>query len=399
MIESQKPRVVPLPSPEKGHLLTPPVREKAFRPRDLRRRIVKASFVICVLVPTFLAGLYYAFIASDRYVAGAGFAVRGVDHGSMDIIGSFTGLASTGSTTSDSYILLNFLKSRDLVEKLEARLPFRDIYSGNGADFLSRLDPSLSIESVVEYWEKCLHTTFDNTSGVLTLHVEAFTPEDAERVASVVLDEATKLVNELSGRARQDAVAYAEGEVNRAEVRLKASLDALRSFRETEKALDPAGAAKIQMELIGGLEKQLTEVSARIAALKGEVTEDSPSMRSLKRQAQALEQEITRQRAEIGADDNGAQNALTGQLAAYETLDVEREFAQKAYASALGSLEKARVEADRQQRYLAVYSNPARAEYPLYPRRILNVFLIFSGFALLWGIGTLIVWSVRDHLA
>lgn len=64
--------------------------------------------------------------------------------------------------------------------------------------------------------------------------------------------------------------------------------------------------------------------------------------------------------------------ALTGQLATYETLEVERNFAQQAYTSALSSLEKARVEADRQERYLAVYSTPAVPQYPLYPRRILG---------------------------
>ena len=94
-----------------------------------------------------------------------------------------------------------------------------------------------------------------------------------------------------------------------------------------------------------------------------------------------------------------SETALTGQLAEYEALEVERNFAQQAYASALSSLETARVDASRQQRYLAVYAAPALPQYPLYPRRILNGVLILLGLALTWGIGVLIVYAVRDHIA
>lgn len=74
-----------------------------------------------------------------------------------------------------------------------------------------------------------------------------------------MLDYSKELVNELSSQARDDAVAYANMEVERAELRLKAALDSLRRFREDERALDPASSARIQLELIGTLEKQLAE--------------------------------------------------------------------------------------------------------------------------------------------
>lgn len=399
MTDKSKPKLVPLHKQNEGETLSAqPV--SGVRPREKRRRILAASFLICVLIPALLGAFYYAVLASDRYVSSAGFAVRGMDGGiGGDLIGAVTGLASTGSTTSDSYILLKFLKSRDLVERLENDFPFRQSYGADSIDFLSRLDPTRDIEHVVEYWASRIHTTFDSTSGIVTFEVEAFTPEDAERVATLVLSYGRELVNDLSSRARHDAVAYAESEVERAETRLRLALDALRVFRETERAIDPAGAARIQLELIGGLEQQLAGIRARIAALEGLVASDAPSLRSLVRQAEALEQQIVAQRAEIGANEDGdAGTALTGQLAAYETLEVERNFAQQAYASALSSLEKARVEADRQQRYLAVYSAPAVPQYPIYPRRALNTFLLLVGLTLVWSIGALIVYAVRDHL-
>ncbi len=41
---------------------------------------------------------------------------------------------------------------------------------------------------------------------------------------------------------------------------------------------------------------------------------------------------------------------------------------------------------------------PALPQYPLYPRRVQNVVLIFLGLTLTWGIGVLITYAVRDHI-
>lgn len=400
MTEQTTAKLVPLVDKEKP--APGGVKVSGTRPRTMRRRLLGASFVVFVLLPALLSAAYFAVLASDRYVAGAGFTVRGMDSGvGSDILGAVTGLASTGSTTSDSYILLKYLKSRDIVERLQTDFPFKEHYSGSDkADFLSRLDADADIEHVVEYWAKRIQTSFDPTSGIVTFDVEAFDPDSAARIASLVLDYSRQLVNELSSRARADALSYAEGEVERAELRLRMALDAMRVFRETEKSIDPAGTARIQLELIGGLEKQLAEIRARIAALQGSVAKDAPSLRSLLRQSEALEQQIAAQREEIGVNADGtAGSALSNQLATYETLEVERNFAQQTYASALSSLEKARLEADRQQRYLAVYSTPAVPQYALYPRRILNTFLILAGLAIAWGIGVLVVYAVRDHVS
>ncbi|HJL47558.1 MAG TPA: hypothetical protein RMG45_17020, partial [Polyangiaceae bacterium LLY-WYZ-15_(1-7)] len=75
----------------------------------------------------------------------------------------------------------------------------------------------------------------------------------------------------------------------------------------------------------------------------------------------------------------------------------EKEFAERAYASAVTSLEMARVEAARQHRYLATISGPSRSDEPSHPNvlwSILTVLVLsFAGL----GIGTLLVASVREH--
>ena len=183
------------------------------RPQTRRRRLVALSFTLLVALPVLLGTYYFAVVASDRYVSGAGFAVRGMDAGGgMDIIGAFTGLASTGSTGSDSYIVLKYLESRDVLDQLQNDFDIRQSYGAENIDFLSRMDAELSIEGIVDYWDGMIDTSFNSTSSIITFEVQAFAPDDANRVAALVLQYAQDLVNRLSEEARRDSVRFAMSE-------------------------------------------------------------------------------------------------------------------------------------------------------------------------------------------
>jgi capsular polysaccharide transport system permease protein len=372
------------------------------RPKTRRRRLLALSFALLVALPALLGTYYFALVASDRYVSGAGFSVRGMDAGGgMDVLGAFTGLASTGSTTSDSYIVLKYLESRDLLDRLQKDFDLRGSYGAENIDYLSRMEPDLLIEEVIDYWEGMITTSYDSTSGIITFEVEAFDPVSAERVANLVLQYVQELVNRLSVKARQDSVRFAESEVVRSETRLRDALQELRLFREQEQSINPAASAQLQIELIGALETQLVDIRARMSALGESIDQDAPSMTALRRQAEALEAQIAEKMKGLSNSSlhTKAGATLSGQLAEYESLEVEKEFGQQAYASALSSLEQARMEADRQQRYLAVYSYPSLPEDSLYPRRVLSVVMLIIVLTSLWGIGTMMVYSVRDHLS
>jgi len=397
--EENKPRLVPLPGGTGGVLLSRGMQAARGEMR-IRHRVLLASFILLVLLPACFGSLYYAAFASNRFVSGAGFSIRGVEAANTDFIGAMTGLNAAHSTSSDAYILLKYLSSRDIVERLEQDFPLREHYADASADWFSRLGAAGAIERVVDYWNHRLHASYNSASGIVTFEVEAFDPHMAERIASLVLSYCRGMVNHLSGEARLDAVAFSAAEVERAESRLKAVLESIRHFRETEKSLDPEGSARIRLELVGGLERQLADLRTRISALQGSLNDDAPSLRGLIRQAEALEQQILLQRADMTSEDKNTTGpaALSGQLAIYETLEVERSFAQQYYSSALSSLETARVNADRHQRYLAVYSHPAVPQHPAYPRRLLNILLLTSGLALVWAIGALVAYAIRDHL-
>ncbi|KZK76081.1 hypothetical protein PsAD13_05519 [Pseudovibrio sp. Ad13] len=383
---------------------------RGLRPQQLRRRALALSFALMVLLPSILGATYFLLIASERYASSIGFSVRGMDGTSAggDFLGALTGLASVGTTTTDSFILMDYLEGREVVEKLSEDLGIVRHFSNNNVDFIYRLDPNLPIEELVSYWQSMITTSFDNTSSIIEVEVQAFTPEMTESIATHVLSYGSELVNTLSQNARRDAVKFAEEEVLRAELRLKIIRRRIKDFRSTESSIDPTKNAEVQIELIAGLEKQLLDTRSRLATLVGTIDESSPTIRQLRKQEEVLIKQILNKRDEISGKNlkrlqqatHGTDrlSSLSALLANYEELVVEQEFAQQAYTAALAGLERSRAEADRQQRYLAVFHPPAKPQDAIYPRRLVNSLILFLGLLAIWALAIVIAYSIRDHL-
>ncbi|MEM6464242.1 MAG: hypothetical protein AAF724_20235 [Pseudomonadota bacterium] len=130
--------------------------------------------------------------------------------------------------------------------------------------------------------------------------------------------------------------------------------------------------------LLIGLERELVDLNTRRTALLATVSVESPSLRILDRQISALEGQIQQQLERFGSGgENGAIRTrnLSDVVNEYSQLIVEQEFAEKAYTSALSSLETSQAEARREERYFAIVVEPTLPEVALYPKRILNTLL------------------------
>ncbi len=363
-----------------------------------KKRGPTLSFILMVIVPIVLSVLYYVFVASDQYAATAQFAIRGADsQASGDILGLVTGFSSTASSTSDSHMVVQYIQSREMVEKLDKSIGLRKLYTDRGADFWAAADKDWPIEKFVDYWNSMVHVYFDSFSGITELEVKAFTPEDAELISKHVISLSERLVNDISMRARDDAVREARSEVSRAENRLRMARNAVATFREKSKLLDPAAAASADQQIVAKLEQQVSELRAQLGAL-GSMADTAPRVVHTKNQIAALEKQIEFERTKVALAESSSGDSLTKQLKTYEDLQTEQGFAEKAYVSTLASLERARVDADRQQRYLAVFVQPSIPEDARYPERLHWIIVIALGSFVIWGIGSLTLAGIRDHI-
>ena len=400
--EVKEPRVIPLRIDRAAAAIARKA-DLNIRPRQLRRVMLKLSFVVCVILPSLLGALYFFLIASERYAASASFAVRSMDSvpAGGDFLGAIAGLSSVGTTTTDSYIVLEYLKSRELIEKVQSEFDLREAFSRSSIDFFYQMDASSPIEDVVDYWDWMITASYDNTSAIVNFEVQAFTAQDAETIAALIVKYSQELINRLSEKARKDAVQFAQKEVASAEVRLKVIREEMRKFRSSSSAVDPTASAAAQVQLVTGIETQLIELRARLGTLLASLDEDALPVVQLRKQIASLERQLLETQTEVTnetGDPSRVGRGLSSLLADYEKLQVDMEFAQKAYATSLASLERARAEADRQQRFLAVFASPGLPELAIYPYRGLNTFLVFISALILWSIGVLLAYSIRDHM-
>ncbi|MBX9700327.1 MAG: capsule biosynthesis protein, partial [Acetobacteraceae bacterium] len=122
---------------------------------------------------------------------------------------------------------------------------------------------------------------------------------------------------------------------------------------------------------------------------------DAPRMLQLRNRVEALAQQAAEERARITSSGAASPDAL----GEFERLATERELARTQLASATASLERARVDAQRQQIFLLRIVEPNRAEWARHPKAtetVLYVFLILSvGYGLAW----LLVAGMREHAA
>lgn len=370
-----------------------------------RHTAMALSFVACVFVPGLIASIYMLFIANDQYHSSASFAVRSIESSSpTDVIGMFT-QASSGSTSSDSYILMDYIRSDQMVKLVDAEFGLETIYARRGLDFYYSLAQGSPIETKLDFWRSIADVSYDNTSGIVDLQIRAFDPVQARRIASFVISASEKLVNDLSGEARKGVLESAHEEVFIAERRLSAARIALLAYRDRAQEVDPTEGAKMAAQLINSLELQLVQLNSDLATARSQMSDNSPRVRVLKNQIASLEEQIRLERTRVGSglaatsktrrEDRGTD--VANRIAEYETLETEREFSERAYSAALTSLEKARIDANNRQRYLAVFLKPTESEWAQYPARIFYSLLVCGMLLFFWSMAVMGYYNLRDR--
>lgn len=374
----------------------------------IRHLIMIAGFIALVAIPSTLASLYLAFVAQDQYHSSASFAVRSISSsvGASDILGVFTQTTAT-STVADSYILIDYLLSERMLEDVNAKFDLDSVYAPRGGDYYFALAAGEPIEDKVNYWRQMVTINFDHTSGILQLQVKAFDPKQAQEIANFILAKSEQLINELSDTAHDETLRLAREEIVIAEKRLTDARMALREFRDISQDVDPVEGAKLAVQLVAGMEQELAKLNADLEVARSQMAEDTPRIRVIKTQISALESRIEAEKQRLGSGTAGTKTARTtqdlsgsdvsGRLQLYEKLELEREFGERAYAAALASLEKARMDATGKQRYLAVFIQPTLSQMAQYPNRLLNALLVFLGGLFAWGMATLVYYNIRDR--
>ncbi len=373
----------------------------AFAAAGFGGGLVWKSFVVLVLAPTMLFGLYSALWESHGYVSEARVTVRAAQEqrGALTDAASLVGKLSGGakSTQQDSYIVLNYIKSEAVINDLGGRAYMEKAFSRPDIDYFSRLATKLPVEDIFKYWTRRVAASVDTVSGILTLKITAFRPEDSLKVARDVLRVSENLVNTISIRNRADAVERARQEVDRSAQALAAVRQQLLQFRNENDLVDPASRAASVSEMISKLTLEKIGLENTLSTLSDKLANDSPSQRFQQSKLTTLNEQIAKLKDDLTSLHTS--KTVASQLGAYERLKLEEQFAEKVYTISQNVFLKARQELDKQQLYLALVVAPSLPEATTYPRVGASVLLLFASLSIIWAIGALIVASINDQMA
>ena len=355
------------------------------------------SFIAFVLLPIAIVAVYLFTIAADQYVSEFRFSLNSIDPPRLDPLSLLAGNVSHSPAGSESQIVVQYMTSRAVIDQLDAALDLHRMFSPPEADWWSRLPRPTSIEGLVQYWRGQVDPFYDPANGTVVVRVRAFTPAEALQLAQAIVAASEQLVNDLSTRARHDALRNGESEVTHAETRLKAVLGEIRAFRDREGLIDPAKTAEVSGTIAARLKDELVRANAELSTLKSYMQDDAPSVKVLKARIRSLEGQQRVVARDLTDRDPNRDDTLSRQLGSYEQLESERRFAEAAYQHALHGLDQARANADRQQVYIASFVPPSLPEEALYPRRWRSLAVVALIAFAVWAIGGLAVQSIRDH--
>lgn len=352
-----------------------------------------------VALPWITAATYLFLFAADRFVSESVVVVR--QEGStmsipsgIDAISSMFG--STMASREDQYMLQAHILSMDMLRQLDESLDLRQAYSAPALDIVFRLPEGATQEEFVEYYRSRVEVTVDDTSGLLTIRTQGFTPEIAQAVNEEVVEVSEQFINESSHRLARDQMAYAESELGNARKELDRVRGRILEFQEEYGILDPSAQAAANTGLTAELQAMLARHEAELKGLQAYLNDDAPQINVLQAQISGIRQQLQDERlGSVKNDDGKSLNMIAGE---YQELLAELEFKADAYKAALTGLETARIESTRKLKSLVLVESPALPESAAYPRRAYTLITLLLGLLLLYGIVRLIVATIEDHM-
>jgi capsular polysaccharide transport system permease protein len=336
-----------------------------------------------------MAAYYFYAVATPMYATRSEFVIQKADAGTSTLGSLFAG--SGLATSQDSITVQSYLTSRDAMLRLDADLGFKAHFQDPAIDPIQRLDPDASNEDAYKLYKRNVKIGFDPSEGIIKMEVVAASPELSAAFSEALIRYAEERVDNLTSRLRDDQMAgavqsYEDAEQKRAE----AQAQVLRLQQELG-VYDPTTEASTLNAQIATFETQLREKQLQLQQLLDNARPNQARVDGVRGDIGRLEALIAELRAKLteagGSTASGESLAqITGQLAvAQSDLETRTVLMQQA----LQQLEVARIEANKQTRYLEMGVHPVAPDQPTYPRAFENTilsFLIFAGIYLMISI-------------
>lgn len=363
---------------------------REMAPALLRRRIIGAAVVFSAL-----SAVYWVFIASDRYVSEAHVIIQRTDFAGGPNLDFSSLLGGANGGRADQLLLRSHLLSVDMLKKLDAALHLRAHYADAQRDPLSRMwDKDAPIEQFHKHYLERVSVELDEYAGVLMVKAEGFDPQTAHAIATELVQEGERFMNQMAHTLAQTQVAFLETQVTDMNARAMQARQAVLGFQNKNGLVSPQATAENISGIVAKLEAQRTELETQRSALQSYLVPSHPSIVQIDQQIAAVGKQLAQEQARLTSPRGKTLNLAVEE---FQRLEMQAAFTQDVYKTALVALEKGRIEATRTIKKVSVLQAPTVPEYPLQPRRLYNTLVFALVAMLLAGVAHLLAAIVRDH--
>lgn len=353
--------------------------------RRRRRKLVllMTRLAFFVALPTFVAAWYYFVMATPLYATRSEFVIQQAESQVSGLGSLFSG--TQFATSQDSITVQGYLQSREAMLRLDNDLGFRAHWSQPGIDPIQRLEENATDEAAYRAYKRNVRIGYDPTEGIVKMEVIAADPAVSAAFSEALIGYAEEQVDHLTQRLREDQMQGARDSYADAEAKVQAAQARVLDLQEKMGVLDPISENSVVMGQIGTFEVELAQKRLQRQQLLDNAQPNAARVAGVEGDIARLEDLIRALRAQLteGAGGSASLASITGQL---RIAEAELETRQLLLSQAAQQMEVARIEANKQVRYLSTGVRPLPPDEPTYPRAFENTLvamLIFAGLYLI----------------
>ncbi|ARC38078.1 capsule biosynthesis protein [Paracoccus yeei] len=354
--------------------------------RRRRRKLIMLFVRLAAFVglPTLLAGYYYFNVATPLYATESQFQIQQAEKASAGGLGGlFSGTQL--ATNPDSVAVQSYLSSRDAMLRLDRELGFKQAFQDESIDPILRLPPDATNEQAYKLYRNSVKLGYDPTEGVINMEVIAPDPKLSEQFSLALIKYAEGQVDQMTARLREDQMKGAVESYQDAEAKVQQAQVRVQELQQKLGVLDPVAEGSVIMGHIAELERQLAAKKLELGQLQANEVPNRSRVLGVQGDISRLEAMLDETRGQLTEGNNvrGSLATISGEIRIAESDLVTR---QELLAAAAAQMENARIEANKQVRYLALSIAPVAPDEATYPKALQNTivaFLIFAGIYLM----------------
>ena len=373
------------------------IQRDLIRRRRVRLFLLMLRLLFFVVLPTFLVGRYYYNDAADMYETESQFVIQKSEAAGASALGGL--FSGTGfANSADSITVQGYLTSREAMLRLDDELGYRAHFQQDYIDNLQRIPVDASLEDAFKLYEDNVKVGYDLTEGTIHLEVIAATPEASQAFSNALIRFAEERVDALSRRLREDQMKGAQAAYDAAETEMYDAQAEVLRLQQSRGVLSVEAEIATQMGIINSLELQIEDKLLDLAEILDNPNPNVARSDILQREIDRRIDRVAelRQRLTETTKSNASLATISGELKIAETNMLTR---QVMLQQSLQLLETARIDANRQVRYLSIGVTPIAPDVPTYPRKLENTILAFVIFMGIYIMLSLTVAILRKQVS